>query len=616
MRFMSDHLDFLDALLQLPAIPAALISPDRHWAAFAWPRRRLFCDVFALHLTQPGHRLISLTATRQNTRLVSWLPDSSGVVVAEDLDGDEKVRLFLVRLNQPEVLQPLTAPQPGGFIRGGAVSPDGRFLYYGMNYDPDIEKVIDPTWMFRQDLVSGELKVIARPQRTGWEQPELDCSGRWMIYGSRIHHPAGRQFHLVDLQTLVDQEILSAGPDRKVFARWLPDGKRLLVIAEAGAREQEYTRLGVLDLATNRLQWQVDDPARMIQGAWPGGGDWVIVNEIDRARRVATRLNLTDGREVRFAAVEGNLLPLGQTANGRWLSIYYSARQPDTLVTLADDDRTAAGLTFILPAGETQPALCAAEELVWRSVDGLQIQGWFYRAKPDRQKAVLLVHGGPSMHYEDRIYPLIQYLVRRGLHVLVPNYRGSTGFGLAFQHSIRADGWGGREQDDLLCGVQELLRLGLARPGQVGVLGTSYGGYSAWHLATHAPPDWIAAAAPICGMTDLRLDYETTRPDLRPMTAEMMGGTPDEIPEKYWQRSPINAVDRIRIPLLIVQGLRDPNVTPENTRLIVERLQTNQIRYQLLEFADEGHGIVRPENQRRLYPQLAEFFLHALERKP
>jgi dipeptidyl aminopeptidase/acylaminoacyl peptidase len=163
--------------------------------------------------------------------------------------------------------------------------------------------------------------------------------------------------------------------------------------------------------------------------------------------------------------------------------------------------------------------------------------------------------------------------------------------------------------------VRELFRLGLARPGQVGVLGTSYGGYSAWHLATHAPPELIAAAAPICGMTDLRLDYETTRPDLRPMTAEMMGGTPDEIPEKYWQRSPINAVDRIRIPLLIVQGLRDPNVTPANTRLIVERLQANQICHQLLEFADEGHGIVRPENQRRLFPQLAEFFLQALEPK-
>ncbi len=603
---------FLDHLLQLPAIPSALMSPDRRWAAFAWPRRRVYSDVFAVDLLCENHPVIALTATRQNTRLVSWLPDSSGVIVAEDLDGDEKARLYRVEIHRPEILQPLTSPRPAGFIRGGTLSPDGRFLYYGMNYDPDREQVIEPTWMFRQDLSSGELKVIARPQRTGWEQPELDRSGRFLIYGSRAYHPAGRQFHLVDLETLTDSEILNAGADRKVFARWFSDGARLLVIAEAGARDREYTRLGVLDLATNRLEWLIDDPARMIQGGWPAADGWVIVNEITNARRTPSRIHIATREEVRFPAVQGNLLPLGKTANGRWLSIFYSATRPDTLVTLTDAAQEKAALTFLFPAEDAGYTLCPAEEIRWRSADGILIQGWLYRTSHNQQKAVMLVHGGPTMHYEDRVHPLIQYLVQEGFNVLVPNYRGSTGFGLTFQHLIREDGWGGREQEDLLGGVRELFRLGLALPGQVGVTGTSYGGYSAWYLATHAPPDLIAAAAPICGMTDLRLDYETTRPDLRPMTAEMMGGTPDEIPEKYDQRSPIHMVDRIRIPLFIVQGLRDPNVTPANTRLIVERLEANQIRYQLLEFADEGHGIIRPENQRRLYPQLADFFRRSL----
>ena len=71
---------------------------------------------------------------------------------------------------------------------------------------------------------------------------------------------------------------------------------------------------------------------------------------------------------------------------------------------------------------------------------------------------------------------------------------------------------GGREQEDIASGAQALIAAGLAEPGRVGVTGTSFGGYSAWCLVTRYAPELIAAAAPICGMTDLIVDYETTRP--------------------------------------------------------------------------------------------------------
>jgi len=91
----------------------------------------------------------------------------------------------------------------------------------------------------------------------------------------------------------------------------------------------------------------------------------------------------------------------------------------------------------------------------------------------------------------------------------------------------------------------------------VGVTGTSYGGYSAWYLITHSPPEIITAAAPICGMTDLEVGagletrsyetrpYKTTRPDLRPLSEEMLGGRPDQVPQRYYERSPINFVQNI-----------------------------------------------------------------------
>jgi dipeptidyl aminopeptidase/acylaminoacyl peptidase len=145
-------------------------------------------------------------------------------------------------------------------------------------------------------------------------------------------------------------------------------------------------------------------------------------------------------------------------------------------------------------------------------------------------------------------------------------------------------------------------------PGRVGVTGTSYGGYSAWWAITHFEPDLVAAAAPVCGMTDLVVDYYATRPDLRPYSEEMMGGSPEEIPDRYRERSPIDFVKNIRGRLLIVQGLRDPNVTPDNVQAVTEALDEFGIPYELLTFEDEGHGIARPKNLRILYPHLADFF--------
>jgi dipeptidyl aminopeptidase/acylaminoacyl peptidase len=223
----------------------------------------------------------------------------------------------------------------------------------------------------------------------------------------------------------------------------------------------------------------------------------------------------------------------------------------------------------------------------------------------------VLVHGGPTSHSEDRFNAQVQYLVSRGLNVLTPNYRGSTGFGLPFQESIKEDGWGGREQEDIRTGIEAMIRDGLAEPGKVGVTGTSYGGYSAWWAITHYPPRLLAAAAPVCGMTDLVVDYYATRPDLRPYSEEMMGGSPEEVPEHYRARSPLWYVEDIRGSLLIVQGLRDPNVTPDNLRVVREALDGRGIGYELLTFEDEGHGIARPENLSVLYPRLADFFERA-----
>jgi dipeptidyl aminopeptidase/acylaminoacyl peptidase len=192
--------------------------------------------------------------------------------------------------------------------------------------------------------------------------------------------------------------------------------------------------------------------------------------------------------------------------------------------------------------------------------------------------------------------------------VLDPNYRGSTGFSIIFREAIKKGGWGSDEQADIRAGIEALIAAGIAESGNVAITGTSYGGYSAWHAITHMPRELLAASAPVCGITDLVVDYETTRPDLRPLSEEMIGGRPDQVPEKYYNASPINFVQNIVGRLLIVQGMQDPNVSPENVRAATSALQKAGIKYEILAFEDEGHGISKPKNQRKLYLELAKFF--------
>jgi dipeptidyl aminopeptidase/acylaminoacyl peptidase len=94
----------------------------------------------------------------------------------------------------------------------------------------------------------------------------------------------------------------------------------------------------------------------------------------------------------------------------------------------------------------------------------------------------------------------------------------------------------------------------------------------------------------------------------------MMGGSPEQVPDIYRERSPIEFIHNIRGELLIVQGLKDPNVTPDNVHVVTEVLHRENIPYDLLTFEDEGHGIARPDNLRILYPRLADFFQKAFDK--
>jgi dipeptidyl aminopeptidase/acylaminoacyl peptidase len=402
------------------------------------------------------------------------------------------------------------------------------------------------------------------------------------------------------------------GPAVKSSAFWFPGGKRVLVIYET----ETHKRIGIWTLADQSLQWVIDDPSRSIEEVYaPHGSDEIVIVEVHQAQVQSSLFNPETGVETKVAAPSENIIPLAPSADGRWVGQIYSSCQADDIVSFTigeaglDDLTTVSSVcerTSLRPGDLTQ-----AEAYHWRSIDGLEIQGWLYRPQGEAQGTIVYVHGGPTSHSMDRINAQLQLFARAGFVVLDPNYRGSTGFGLSFREAIKEEGWGGLEQEDIRSGIEALITAGIAQAGKVGITGTSYGGYSSWCAITRYPLDIVTAAVPICGMTDLVIDYETTRPDLRPYSEEMMGGSPEEVPEIYHERSPINFVADIRGRLLIVQGERDPNVTPENVRVVKQALEAAGISYEILTFDDEGHGISKVKNKKTLYLELLDFYSRA-----
>ncbi|HEX2183065.1 MAG TPA: alpha/beta fold hydrolase, partial [Rubrobacteraceae bacterium] len=522
----------LEALLSVPVLHEPRVSPDGGWVAWSWSRLGPAADVFTAP-TDGSSPPLRLTETADDTLVVSWTPDSRAIVVGQDKDGDERTRLFRVELGKPGVMEPLTEAEPNYYLRGGQVH--GRWLVYGANLDVESGEEIEETWIYRHDLRSGERRVLARPRRGNFYAPQLNRSGDEILYHRNDLDPAGLQAWLVDVEGRRDREILNFGPGVKTYASWFPDGRRVLFVAETGS----HRRLGVWE--DGSVRWLLDDPGRNVEYAFvPPNGGPVVVEEVDRARVRATLLDPDTGTEEHPPAVAGNLMPLSP-AGGGWVGMHYDARHPVDLVLFDPDEpgSSAASLTGLWDRTPLEPeGLVAAVDFTWRSVDGLEVQGWLYRTPGRGIGTIVLVHGGPTYHAEDRFNAEIQHLLSRGFNVLSPNYRGSTGFGLRFQESIKEDGWGGREQEDIRSGIEALIQAGVAERGRVGVTGTSYGGYSAWWAITHFEPDLVAAAAPICGMTDLVVDYYATRPDLRPYSEEMMGGSPEEVPDRYRERSP------------------------------------------------------------------------------
>ncbi len=204
---------------------------------------------------------------------------------------------------------------------------------------------------------------------------------------------------------------------------------------------------------------------------------------------------------------------------------------------------------------------------------------------------VVFVHGGPTAHVAGAASAAIAFYTSRGIGVLDVNYGGSTGYGRDYRE--RLDGqWGVVDVDDVLAAARGLAESGRADPARIAIRGGSAGGWTV--LSALARGGVFAAGISRYGVTDLRMLAQDTH-DFEKFYLDGLVGPLPETEQLYIDRSPLTNVDRIDVPVLLLQGEDDRVVPPSQSEAIRDALAERGVPHEYVLYPGEGHGFRRAE---------------------
>jgi dipeptidyl aminopeptidase/acylaminoacyl peptidase len=574
--------------------------------------------------------------TDQAVRQVAWSPDGTALAFMADRDGDEQFQVFVLDRDGGEPRRISRTDGRQHWLGASPFSLDGsRLAYAGNDRDESVQDLVV------HDLGTGEVMRIESVVGENLEAVAFSPDGRWLL-GAIGRSNTDVDACLVDLDdpacplrnvTAHDGEV------QHLPARWLPDSSAFFLLTNAGAEFRA--------LATCSLDGDVsvlEAPAWDVDGVLTSRDGQVrlwMVNEagvtVVQGRRGDPN-GVGDGTAFQVPLPNGVLNQATLSRDGRTIAgLFASGARPAELVTIDVDTGAMTELTDSRP-----PALASVErgsepgvergsepgvergsepgergsepELVhFPTHDGRQIPGWLYRpAVGDGPRPVVLsIHGGPETQ-ERPVYAyagLYQFLLSRGIGILAPNVRGSTGYGTSYQTLIHRD-WGGAELGDFEHAVAFLHGLDWVDPDRIGVFGGSFGGFAALSCVSRLP-DLFAAGVSIVGPSNLVTLARSVPPTWRALMANWVGD-PDDDHDFLMSRSPVTYADQIVAPLMVVQGANDPRVAKAESDQIVEALRARgvEVRYDVYE--DEGHGFTRRHNEIQALGDVAEFLVTQL----
>ncbi|WP_276302376.1 S9 family peptidase [Halorussus lipolyticus] len=601
-----ENLDVLEALAGLPTFHHPVVSPDGEEIALYYDvsgRNELhFADAETGALEQ-----VSDGEVPRNARwYINWSADGERIFFHDDHGGDEQNDIFAIdRDGTVESVVEL-----GGQTVLADVGDDGETLLVASPESGQMN-------FYRHDLASGETTKLTdydRAVRAGVLSPdceqiayatnEADDYDNVDVYVANADGSDPRNLEIGETGA-------EAGP-----IDWGPEGDRLLVTDNT----ENFSRAGIYDLETEDIAWYGNLDAEEDPVGFLPGRDRFVVQRTRDARVVPVVYDVEsgEGRELDLPAGVAGVSDTGEFAldDDRVVVTHTSSnRRPELLVYDLDSDEYET-----LVEAEYGPfnpdRFVEADYYTFESHDGLEIGALKYDSGERPSPLVVNPHGGPR-HADTLSWGLYtQFLVSRGYSVLQVNYRGSTGRGREFVERLYDD-WGGGEQEDVAEATRQLASEDWIDEDRIVVFGGSYGGYSAyWQMVQY--PELYAGGIAWIGLTDLDEMYETTMPHFRTELMEKQLGTPDENPDLYRERSPIEYVENLDAPLLMVHGVNDSRVPVSQARMFREALLEAGYRegedgdFEYVELGEEGHASSDIDQKIRLFETLDDFLKRRL----
>ncbi len=489
------------------------------------------------------------------------------------------------------------------------ISPDGRLVAYVADRGETVEIVvsaIDGSW---QRLLNRGSDI---PMTPAWSP-----DGRrvlWRAYPATCMPWDESAIVCGDVDGS-SPRILASG-SRTVFAdaRFSPDGSRVVCVSDRGGA------LNVTQLAVDGSEprvlhadnWEHGEPVYA-----PDGRSIAYTRNVDGDYTVWV-VPSGGGSPRPLVDEPGHATSLSWSPDGA--SIAYVFDSPVAPPDVWDVDVSSgrrAQRTHLSVGGVIDAGLVMPEHVTWTSPDGFEVHGHLYAPttiQPGQHGCVVNIHGGPMNQSRVVWSPLIQYLVQRGWVVVASNYRGSLGYGRRYREALYG-AWGEGDLADNLGAIGVVRERGWLNQERAVAWGGSAGGYSTLVCLTRAPEHFAGGVA-LFGLYDLySFGLETHRYER--YYVETILGPSSEQHELWRSRSPIHDVDRIRAPLLVLQGADDRVVLPRQSENLVRELERHHVDFEYVAYPGEGHGFHRIDNvvdyAQRMDRFLNEKVLHAPE---
>jgi len=547
-----------------------------------------------------GGEMTALTTSENESIFgISYFPNDKRILFRSDDNGNEIFHLFV--RNEDGSVKELTPGEKARALFYGWAH-DGQSFYYG--YSKRNPRNMDVYEMNIEDFSS---KLIYQNDNA-FDFNGISNNKQYMALSKSVNTNDSDLF-VYDLGSKKMTQVNENKASNRA-ADFSVDSKQLYYITDDG---EEFSYLAKYDINSKEKSIEQKEEWDINYAYFSHNGKYRIMGINEDGKTVLKVTDAESGKPVRFPSYEsGDVTSVGISRDETMMRFYVgSSSSPSNLYTYDLSGGDPMKLTSSLNPEINSDDLVTATVVRYPSFDGLKIPAIYYKPKQasasNKVPGLVWVHGGPGGQSRQNYSGLLQYLINHGYAVLAVNNRGSSGYGKTF-YKMDDRNHGENDLMDCVYGRKYLETLDYIDKDKIGIIGGSYGGFMTMAAMVHQP-EVFDVGVNIFGVTNWLRTLKSIPPwweSFKDALYEEMGD-PVQDSVRLHKISPLFHAEKVKRPLMVLQGATDPRVLQVESDEIVEAVKKNGVPVEYVLFEDEGHGFVKKENQITAYSGILKF---------